>query len=303
MLHIGPMKTGTEALSSRLLSEPLPDSLILPSGTEWPQSRIDVAKHPELELLGTRRGAPIERRLESIVGEARRRNVPDVTILLIAEALNVARFPDYIITKLSQLADTLEIVFFARAQSAALLSFVAHRVQSWTSPSYIRPEYAAILRATRKRFYYDVYLNRWSGDGHSLTALPYFEGDRLTDELMKRFTRHTGIRVPESVKADRGNASLGKEQLVRLGEIKRKLARLRSIPVLEKFAAWLYYSARTKIQNEIQGTRWSLKTVERREIIERYRESNAQFKKLLGSESRREIWKRWFSELEAPPRK
>jgi hypothetical protein len=75
------------------------------------------------------------------VAEARRRDVPEVTILLIAEALNVARFPDYIITRLRQMVDNLEIVFFARAQSAALLSFVAHRVQSWTSPKYIRPEY------------------------------------------------------------------------------------------------------------------------------------------------------------------
>jgi len=297
------MKTGTEALSSRLLSEPLPDSLILPSGIAWPQSRSDVAKHPQLELLGTRRGAVIERRLEKIVADARRRDVPDVTILLIAEALNVARFPEYIITRLQQMADKLEIVFFARAQSAALLSFVAHRVQSWTSPKYIRPDYAGILRATRKRFYYDVYASRWSGGDHTLTILPYFEDDRSTDGLMKRFARHTGIEVPTANKANRANASLGKEQLVRLGELKQKLFRFRSIPVLAKLAVWFYFSVRRRIQSETQGSRWALKTGERREIVERYRESNARFKKLLGSESRRDIWKRWFSELEAPPRK
>jgi hypothetical protein len=297
------MKTGTEALSSRLLSEPLPDSLILPSGTAWPQSRSDVAKHPELELLGTRRGAEVERRLEKIVADARRRDVPEVTILLIAEALNVAQFPEYIIDRLRQMADSLEVVFFARAQSAALLSFVAHRVQSWTSPTYIAPEFAIIVRATRKRFYYDVYASRWSGDHHTLTILPFYEDDRSTDELMKRFSRHTGIHVPEATKAKRANASLGKEQLVRLGELKQKLSRLRSIPVLEQLAAWLYFSARRRIQNEAQGNRWALKAGERREIIERYRESNARFKKFLGSESRRDMWKRWFAELEAPPRK
>lgn len=303
VLHIGPMKTGTEALSSRLLSEPLTDSLIIPTGTAWPQSRSDVAKHPELELLGTRRGAPIERRLENIVAEARRRDVPDVTILLIAEALNVAQFPEYIINRLRQMADKLEIVFFARAQSAALLSFVAHRVQSWTSPAYIAPEFALIVRATRKRFYYDVYASRWSGDDHTLTILPYFEDDRSTDGLMKRFSQHTGISVPAADKSNSANASLGKVQLVRIGELKQRLFKFRSIPVLEQLAAWMYFTARRRIQNELQGSRWALHAKERREIVERYRESNARFKKLLGSESRRDMWKRWFSELEAPPRK
>jgi hypothetical protein len=297
------MKTGTEALSSRILSEPLPDSLIIPCGTAWPQSRSDVAKHPQLELLGTRRGAHIERRLEKIVADARQRDVPDVTILLVAEALNVARFPDYIITRLRHMADKLEVVFFAREQSAALMSFIAHRVQSWTSPNYIRPEFAGIVRATRKRFYYDVYGNRWSGDDHTLTILPYFEDDRSTDGLMKRFARHTGIQVPTANTSVRTNASLGKEQLVRLGQLKQKLSRIRSIPVLTNLAEWMYYSARRRIQSETQGSRWSLSARERREIVERYRESNARFKKFLGSKSRRDDWKRWFSELEAPLRK
>jgi hypothetical protein len=297
------MKTGTEALSSRILSEPLPDSLIIPCGTAWPQSRSDVAKHPQLELLGTRRGAHIERRLEKIVADARQRDVPDVTILLVAEALNVARFPDYIITRLRHLADSLEVVFFAREQSAALMSFIAHRVQSWTSPNYIRPEFAGIIRATRKRFYYDVYANRWSGDDHTLTILPYFEDDHSTDGLMKRFSRHTGIQVPTANTSVRTNASLGKEQLVRLGQLKQKLSRIRSIPVLTNLAEWMYYSARRRIQSETQGSRWALSARERREIVERYRESNARFKKFLGSKSRRDDWKRWFSELEAPLRK
>lgn len=297
------MKTGTEALSARLLSEPLPDSLIFPAGTAWPQNRSDVTKHPELELLGTRRGALIERRLEKIVADARRRDEPEVTILLVAEALNAAMFPEYIITRLRELADSLEIVFFARAQSAAVLSVIAQRIQSWISPAYVQPDRAGIARETRKRFHYDVYVDRWSGDGHTLTALPYFEDDRKTDGLMTRFTRHTGIRVPPSTNAPAKNASLGKEQLVRLGELKRRLSKYRSIPVLEKLAAWLYFSARGRIQGETQGARWVLTVGEKREIVERYRESNARFKKLLGSASRRDEWKRWFAELEAPPKK
>jgi len=297
------MKTGTEALSARLVSEPLPDSLIFPAGTAWPQNRSDVVKHPELELLGTRRGALIERRLEKIVADARRRDVPEVTILLLAEALNAAPFPEYIITRLREIADTLEIVFFARAQSAAVLSVVAQRIQSWISPTYIQPDRTGIARETRKRFHYDVYIDRWSGDDHTLTALPYFEDDRKTDGLMTRFTRHTGIPVPPSTNAPAKNASLGKEQLVRLGELKRRLFKFRSIPVLEKLAEWLYFSTRGRIQREAQGARWAFSAGEKREIVERYRESNARFKKLLGSASRREDWKRWFAELEAPPRK
>jgi hypothetical protein len=297
------MKTGTEALSSRLVSNPLPDSLILPSGASWPQSRSDVAKHPELELLGTRRGAAIERRLEKIVVEARGRDVPEVTILLVAEALNVAPFPDYIIGRLRQMADKLEIVFFARAQSAAVLSVVAQRVQSWISPTYIRPDHEGIVRGTRKRFQYDLYVTRWSGEDHALTPIPYFENDRTTDGLMERFSRHTGIHVPPSASAEVKNASLGKDQLTRLGELKNKMSRLRSIPGLSQLAEWAYFVARQRIQKETPGPRWVLTAPERREIVERYRESNARFKKMLGAAARRDEWKRWFAELDAPLKK
>ena len=303
MLHIGPMKTGTEALSARLLATPLPDSVILPAGTAWPQSRPDIAKHPELELLGTRRGAVIERRLEKIVATARRRDVPEVTIVLVAEALNVAPFPDYIVERLRQMADKLEIVFFARAQSAAVLSVTAHRVQSWISPTFIRPDNDGIVRGTRKRFQYDAYVNRWSGSGHTLTVIPYFEDDRKTDGLMARFTRYTGIAVPRSATATVKNASLGKDQLTRLGELKHKLSPMRSIPVLSNVAAWIFFATRQRIQKETQGPRWTLTAHERREIIERYRESNARFTKLLGSASRRDDWQRWFAELDAPLKK
>jgi hypothetical protein len=136
-----------------------------------------------------------------------------------------------------------------------------------------------------------------------LTILPYFEDDHLTDGLMKRFALHTGIKVPATNKTYRANASLGKEQLERLGELKQRLFRFRSNPALEKLAARFYFTARRRIQNEVQGSRWALNAEQTREIVERYRESNARFKKLLGSQSRRDMWKRWFAELEPNPKK
>ncbi len=294
------MKTGTEALSARLLSEPLPASLILPRGNDWPQTRTDVAKHPEMELLGTRRGAPIERRLEAIVAEARTRDVPEVTILLVAEALNVAKYPDYILQRLSALADSLVVVFFARYQTAALPSIVAHRVQSWTSPSFVDLDRAHLLAEAKNRFHYDRYLQRWSGDGHELIALPYFEDDRKTDGLMERFTNHTGIVIPAPTSGGLKNVSLGMYQLLKLGELKAKWAWMRGVPVLQNIAATLFYANRTRIQAEAPSKRWTITASERRSIEDFYRDSNAEFKRLLGSAARRADWKRWFAGLEAP---
>ncbi len=296
------MKTGTEALASRLLSEPLPDSLVVPRGESWPQSRTDVAKHPELKLLGTRRGAPIERRIEAIVADARTRNVPDVTIVFIAEALRASRYSDYITKRLSDLADSVDVVFFARHQTAALPSIVAHRVQSWKSPQHVDLNRDALVREGNRRFHYDVIFERWSGDGYNLVALPYFEDDYATDGLMKRFATRFRIPIPEAKTSHKKNASLGKEQLRRLANLKKTMAGMRRIAGVRRLAALIFYAVRTKIRQEVQSSQWTLTTPERREIVELYRESNARFKAYLGSAARQKDWKRWFAELDPPRR-
>lgn len=292
------MKTGTEALSSRLISQPLPPTLIVPIGEAWPQSRSDVAKHPELELLGTRRGAAIERRLMDIVADARQRDVPEVTILLIAEALNVAKHPDYIVNRLCTIADSLTIVFFARHQVPALTSVVAHRIQSWTSPDHVALDQAAVMKEAKNRFHYDRYLERWSGEGHELVVVPYFEDDRKTDNLLARFRKATGIPIPEATIPEAKNASLGKSHLVELGELKVRLARWRTVPLIKTIAEKAFYQLRKRLQSEKPSMRWSLTAAEKRAVIEHYRESNANFKKILGGAARRAEWKQWFDTLD-----
>jgi hypothetical protein len=296
------MKTGTEALASRLLSTSLPDSLIIPRGEAWPQSRTDVAKHPELKMLGTRRGAQIERRIEAIVAEARTRDVPDVTIVFIAEALRSVRYSDYITKRLSDLADSVDVVFFARHQAAALPSIVAHRVQSWKSPGHLELTRDAVVREANRRFHYDQMIERWSGDTHNLVALPYFEDDFTTDGLMKRFSARFRIPIPDAVTSEKKNASMGKEQLERLATLKHRLAGFRRIPGVRRLATMFFYAVRKKIRREVHGSKWTLTAAERREIVELYRESNARFKKLLGAGARQKDWKRWFAELDPPRR-
>lgn len=296
------MKTGTEALASRLLSAPLSDSLIVPRGDSWPQPRTDVVKHPELKLLGTRRGAAIERRIEAIVAEARTRDVPEVTIVFIAEVLRAARYSDYITKRLCALADSVDVVFFARHQTFALPSIVAHRVQSWKSPQHLDLTLDAVVREANRRFHYDVMFEKWSGDGHNLVALPYFEDDYATDGLMKRFSTRFRIPIPDATTNHKKNASLGKDQLRRLADLKRTLAGMRRIPGVRRLAAKVFYTARKRISQEAQSQRWTLTSPERREIVELYRESNARFKEYLGSAARQKDWKRWFSELDPPRR-
>ena len=296
------MKTGTEALASRLLSAPLPDSLIVPRGDSWPQPRTDVVKHPELKLLGTRRGAAIERRIEAIVAEARTRDVPEVTIVFIAEVLRAARYSDYITKRLCALADSVDVVFFARHQTFALPSIVAHRVQSWKSPQHLDLTLDAVVREANRRFHYDVMFEKWSGDGHNLVVLPYFEDDYATDGLMKRFSTRFRIPIPDATTNHKKNASLGKDQLRRLADLKRTLAGMGRIPGVRRLAAKVFYTARKRISQEAQSQRWTLTSPERREIVELYRESNARFKEYLGSAARQKDWKRWFSELDPPRR-
>lgn len=294
------MKTGTGVLSARVLSEPLPDSLIVPAGSAWPQSHAAIVTHPELELVGTRRGAHIERRLEKIVADARRRDVPEVTILLIAPNLNSAPFPDYLINRLRNLSDKLEIVFFARAQRAILPSYIAHRIQSWIAAPGIRPDIAGNLEHVHELFHYDEHMRRWSGEGHTVTVIPCLDDDRKTDGLITRFARITGIPVPPATGEVVPRAILGKEQLIRVAELKDRLSRYHAVPIVGQVVERMFESARHRILKESQGARWVLTAAERRGVTEHFRESNGQFKKLLGATARREDWKKWFAELETP---
>jgi hypothetical protein len=179
-----------------------------------------------------------------------------------------------------------------------LHSFVAHRIQSWTSPTHLRPEHSLVMSATRKRFHYDRLVERWSGEGHRLVVIPYFEDDRKTDGLMTRFTKQTGIRVPEAGTSKSKNASLGKTQLTRLGEFKAKWSWTRSVPLARDLARLAFFALRRRIQAEAPGARWVPTAAEKRRIVDVYRDSNARFKKLLGAAARRPEWKRWFSEIE-----
>lgn len=288
------MKTGTEALSARFVDATLPESLIVPAGDAWPQPRVDVIKHPEVELLGQRRGAEWERRIADIVERARSTNAPNVTILLIAEAANTAKEPHLIAQRLLAHADSLEVVFFARRQEAAVPSWLAQRVQSWTQPDYTELSLDAVLLRARRYFRYDRIMERWSSDTFTLTPIPYFESDRANDGLIDRFTKYTGVPVPSATGAVTRNESLGKEHLEQLGAFKRRWGWARRVPLANIVAERGFYGLRKSLQRAQPAPRWKLTVKERARITEHYAESNATFKKMLGNISRRQEWKDWF---------
>jgi hypothetical protein len=120
--------------------------------------------------------------------------------------------------------------------------------------------------------------------------------------LMKRFSTRLRIPIPDATTNHKKNASLGKDQLRRLAQLKQTLAGMRRIVGVSRLAAMVFYSVRKRIRQESPSPRWTLTSPERREIVELYRESNARFKGYLGSAARQSDWKRWFSELDPPRR-
>jgi hypothetical protein len=289
------MKTGTEALSARFIGADLGPSLVVPSGDAWPQSRPDVIKHPQVTLLGERRGAEWERRIAEIIEGAKARGVDDLTILLIAEASNTVANPMLVTSRLLVYADSLDVVFFARRQEFAVQSWLAQRVQSWTQPAFTDLSITDLLADDRKFFRYDKIVERWTDDTIRLIPIPYFESDRKSGELFQRFSKATGIAVPEERPGTRVNESLGKSHLLELGALKQRLAWARAVPLTNRIAQWWFNQVRARLRGGVQSDRWKLTTAERNAIVRHFADSNAAFKKSLGAAARRDEWKRWFA--------
>ncbi len=116
---------------------------------------------------------------------------------------------------------------------------------------------------------------------------------------MTRFHKATGIPIPAARNHEAKNASLGKSHLVELGEMKARLARWRTVPLIKIVAEKFFYQLRKRLQSEKPLARWSLTSAEKQAVVELYRESNANFKRMLGGAARRTEWKQWFATLEA----
>lgn len=291
------MKTGTEALSARFVGADLPPSLIVPHGDAWPQPRSDVIKHPEVMDLGNRRGVETDRRLAEIAAEARTRDVPQVTILLIAEGVNVVRQSARITERLAAHADTVEVVLFARGQVSAVPSWLAQRIQSWREEKFTSIDFDLENLPASSSYRYDEIVSAWTGTTHTLTVIPHLEKDRTGDALLDRFFAWMKIPAVPAADASRVNASLGRDALVALGERKRALAWLRFSPQSSAVGAFLFNRARLRYRRE-PGERWVLTAAQKKAIAASYAESNRALKKWLGGKARRAEWVAWFSEVE-----
>ncbi len=290
------MKTGTEALSARFVGADLPPSLIVPHGDTWTQPRADVIKHPEIIHLGKRRGAEIDRRIGEVVAEARTRNLPKVTILFIAEGVNVVRQSWRIAERLASHADEVEIVLFARGQVSAVPSWIAQRVQSWKETKFASLDFELDTIPAGSSYRYNEIAAAWTGPTHTLTVIPHLESDRKGDALMARFASWAKIPVPDD-SGSRVNESLGRDDLVELAEFKRRWAWARVTPVSNAIATVLFNRMRARFRRNPRP-RWALTPAQKRAIADSYLESNRDLKKLLGSQARRDDWKAWFTEVE-----
>ena len=290
------MKTGTENLSARFVGARLPSNLYVPSGEDWPQSRTDVIKHPEVQLFGTAAGKVWEQRLAGLVEKARARGEKNATILLIAEAVNFVKDPTQIISTLKRVADSVEVVFFARDQRTALPSWLAQRIQSWTQPGFTRLSFDDLLRPRQRSYKYDEILSRWSVAGVRVIPVPFLETDRGTDSLVKRFAKAVKISVPDSSGGQAVNESLGEAQLVSLGLFKEQFAWARRTPGLSALVGWLFNKKRTAFRAS-PSERWKPNTAELSRISDFYADSNANFKMALGKSASEAEWKTWFDSL------
>jgi hypothetical protein len=291
------MKTGTEALSARYVGVELPESLIVPQGESWPQPRRDVIKHPEVIKLGQRRGVEADRRIAAIVAEARKRTVPSVTVLLIAEGVNVVRQSSRIVERLAAHADSVDVVLFARGQVSAVPSWLAQRIQSWNESKFTTIDFDLKQLPARSSYRYDEIAAAWTGPNHTLTVIPHLESDRTGDALIDRFVKWLAIPAVPASSTARINASLGKDALIELGAMKHRFAWMRVTSMTNSIGRWLFNRARARLKLS-PGQRWVLTTAQKRAIADGYAESNRALKQWLGGKARRAEWVAWFAEVE-----
>lgn len=331
LVHLGPIKTGTTALSRYLTltngAGVTPDNLIFPTGDLWFGRDGDIVRQRyELEALmderdisaGSGIGTDFEPRLdaalERVATELRSRKGPTATAVFVVET-GLPRFdPARIDSALRRQFDTVDYLFMARRQDKLVTSIVAQNMKMFEKKwATLSPRFE-LSKIPRLRDFaaldYLAQYTRWTrivGPDHVI-VVPYDEGDQGSFATIDRIFEFANLGVAPRIDGIEGLRIHPTFSTYGM----KKMAWLKSIT---RFAwAWPPFRPRltavwdswtVKYHNQaISGLPdpdgqafqpWSLSSGDRRWVLRRFLASNRKLRSLHSTHTA--AWDEWLARV------
>jgi hypothetical protein len=333
VIHLGPVKTGTTALSQYLTAlhhtGTMPAHVIYPVGELWfgdddaivrQRRRLEILMEPHVHdfsdlPVAMKPDSEMNLTLAAIARTARESTEPVVTAVFIAET-GLPRFNPRIIDPYFRAHfDEVQYVFMARRQDKLVTSIVAQHMKMWerrwtTLNPRIELAKAFRLRDFAALDYASQYL-RWTEavGADNVIAIPYLEGEQGSFGAIDRFFEFVGLGAAprvDGIEGRRIHPTFSAAGMNRLNYIK-SVARWTwwFTPFRKRLNAAWAGSIRNFHERAIDGapdpdgtpfSPWSLSETDQRWVMRRFQDSNRALRARQTGHS--EVWDTWLSRVE-----
>jgi hypothetical protein len=332
LVHLGPIKTGTTALSRYLTltnnAGVTPHNLIFPTGDMWFGRNGDIVRQRyELEALmdtrdisaGSEIGPGFVPRLDAALGlvatELRARKAHTATAIFVVET-GLPRFdPARLDSALRQQFDTVDYLFMARRQDKLVTSIVAQNMKMFEKKwSTLNPRFE-LSRFPRLRDFaaldYTAQYTRWArivGSEHVI-VVPYDEGDQGSFATIDRIFDFAGLGAAPRIDGIEGLrihptfSAFGMKKMAWLKSITRFAwawppFRARLTAVWDSWTVKYHNQAISELPDpDGQAFQpWSLSSGDRRWVSRRFLASNRKLRSLQTTHT--DAWDEWLTRVE-----
>lgn len=332
LVHLGPIKTGTTALSRYLTltnsAGKTPANIVFPTGDLWFGRDGDIVRQRyELESLMDERdisagsgitpdfSAQLDEELSRVAIELRSRKVETATAIFVVET-GLPRFdPARIDAALRRHFDVVDYLFMARRQDKLVTSIVAQNMKMWEKKwATLSPRFE-LSKFPRLRDFsaldYVAQFNRWSrivGPDHVI-VVPYDEGDQGSFATIDRIFDFAGLgKAPrvdgiEGLRIHPTFSTFGMKKMAWLKSITRIAwfwppFRPRLTAVWESWTVKYHNQAIAGLPDPDGNAfhPWSLSSVDRRWVMRRFLSSNRKLRSLHTTHA--SAWDEWLGRVE-----
>ena len=336
LVHLGPIKTGTTALSRYLTltnkAGITPDSLIFPTGDMWFGHGGDIVRQRyELEALMDERdispgsgispdfAAQLEAGLDRVATSLRSRKVPTATAIFVVET-GLPRFdPSRIDAVLRQHFDVVDYLFMARRQDKLVTSIVAQNIKMWEKKwATLSPRFE-LSRFPRLRdlsaLDYVAQFHRWTRvvGTDRVIVVPYDEGDQGSFATIDRIFDFAGLGSAPRIEGIEGLrihptfSTFGMKKMAWLKSVTRFAwvwppFRPRLTAVWESWTVKYHNQAIAGLPDPDGQVfqPWSLAPGDRRWVMRRFLSSNRKLRSLHSTHDA--AWDEWLARVEEASR-
>ena len=324
IVHLGPMKTGTSAfaahLSQRADNGDLPDNIVYPTGELWFPRAGSITKHHDLvELAPMPPANASERRRETqatpalihdklaaIADEAKKRSHP-ATVVMVCEIADQKATPE-LGTVLRQYFDRVDFVIVVCEQSSALRSLMGQQIRMWKRREILStdPEQYVLKQRRVGSYDYAELWRKWNTQSstYSVHFVPYRDGSGTDDLSQDIFDEVDAGKFPHSdtvLNGERIHGNFTADGMRKLTAVKRLAHNFRAVPGVDALGKYLFTRIMGRLHAEVQrgevsrDATWRFSPADEDACRALYRESNLEFRTMLGTTAKEPRWVAWFA--------